>query len=132
MSPQKEPDDRTAMLLYRSFFRNTPYRAVWARSLWEAEQIWNSGAPAAVILDLYLNGTDTWRWLTQTKNDERRRHVPVIIASEVADRQKAYALGADAYFVKPVPRAELLAQLNALYLAASGAAAPPPKLREAP
>ncbi|MYN06838.1 ATP-binding protein [Pseudoduganella aquatica] len=125
-------DDRTAMLLYRSFFRNTPYRAVWARSLWEAEQVWNTTPPAAVILDLYLNGTDTWRWLTQTKNDERRRHVPVIIASEVADRQKAYALGADAYFVKPVPRAELLAQLNALYLAASGAGAPPPNQHEAP
>jgi signal transduction histidine kinase/ActR/RegA family two-component response regulator len=125
-------DDRTAMLLYRSFFRNTPYRAVWARSLWEAEQIWDSEAPAAVILDLYLNGTDAWRWLTQTKNDERRRHVPVIIASEVADRQKAYSLGADAYFVKPVPRTELLAQLNALYLSASGSGAPPSNLHEAP
>jgi signal transduction histidine kinase/CheY-like chemotaxis protein len=125
-------DDRTAMLLYRSFFRNTPYRAVWARSLWEAEQAWNAAPPAAVILDLYLNGTDTWRWLTQTKNDERRRHVPVIIASEVADRQKAYALGADAYFVKPVPRAELLAQLNALYLAPTGNGARFPHLPEAP
>jgi len=27
-----------------NFFRNTPYRAVWARSLWEAEQIWNSAS----------------------------------------------------------------------------------------
>ena len=107
-------DDRTAMLLYRSFFRNTPYRAVGARSLWEAEQAWNAETPSAVILDICLNGGDTWRWLTQTKNDEQRRHVPVVIASEVADRQKAYSLGADAYFVKPVPRAELLAQLNAL------------------
>jgi DNA-binding response OmpR family regulator len=112
-------DDRTAMLLYRSFFRDTPFRPVCARSLWEAEQAWNTEAPAAVILDLYLNGNDTWRWLTQTKNDERRRQVPLIVASEVADRQKAYALGADAYFVKPVPRAELLAQLYALCPAAT-------------
>lgn len=107
-------DDRSTMLLYRSFFRNTPYRAVCARSLWEAEQAWTAQAPVAVILDLYLQGEDSWRWLAQTKNDERRKHVPVIIASEVADRQKAFSLGAEAYLAKPVVRDELLAQLNAL------------------
>ncbi|WEF30838.1 ATP-binding protein [Pseudoduganella chitinolytica] len=107
-------DDRSTMMLYRSFFRNTPYRAVCARSVWEAEQAWAAQAPAAVILDLYLHGEDSWRWLAQTKNDERRKHVPVIIASEVADRQKAFSLGAEAYLAKPVAREELLAQLNAL------------------
>nr|WP_229507103.1 ATP-binding protein [Pseudoduganella rivuli] len=107
-------DDRSTLVLYRSFLRDTPFRMVPAASLWEAEQAWNAEAPAAVILDLYLNGSDTWRWLTQTKNDELRRHVPVIIASAVADRQKAYTLGADAYFVKPLQRDALLAQLHAL------------------
>ncbi|GAB2842422.1 ATP-binding protein [Pseudoduganella ginsengisoli] len=107
-------DDRSTQVLYRSFLRDTPFRLVTAASLWEAEQAWAAEAPAAVILDLYLNGSDTWRWLTQTKNDERRRHVPIIIASAVADRQKAYTLGADAYFIKPVQRDALLAQLHAL------------------
>jgi CheY-like chemotaxis protein len=107
-------DDRSTLVLYRSFLRDTPFRLVPAASLWEAEQAWNAEPPAAVILDLYLNGSDTWRWLTQTKNDEQRRHVPLIVVSAVADRQKAYTLGADAYFVKPVQRDALLAQLYAL------------------
>ncbi|UGQ47292.1 ATP-binding protein [Massilia endophytica] len=107
-------DDRSTLVLYRGFLRNTPYRLVPARSIWEADQAWAHETPAAVILDLYLGGEDSWRWLTQTKSDERRRHVPIIIASEVADRQKAFALGADAYFTKPLARDELLAQLNAL------------------
>jgi signal transduction histidine kinase/CheY-like chemotaxis protein len=107
-------DDRSTLLLYRSYFRNTPYRAIPVRSVWEAEQAWSVERPAAVILDLYLNGGDSWRWLAQVKDDERRKHVPVIIASEVADRQKAFSLGAVAYFSKPVARDELLAQLNAL------------------
>ncbi len=107
-------DDRSTMLLYRSYFRNTPYRAVSARSIWEADQAWTVQEPAAVVLDLYLQGEDTWRWLAQTKNDERRKHVPVIIASEVADRQKAFSLGAEAYLSKPVAREDLLAQLNIL------------------
>ena len=107
-------DDRSTTLLYRSFLRNTPYRLVAARSIWEANQAWTAERPAAVVLDLYLNGEDSWRWLADVKNDERRKQVPIIIASEVADRQKAFSLGADAYFTKPVLREDLLAQLNAL------------------
>ncbi|TWI63438.1 signal transduction histidine kinase [Pseudoduganella lurida] len=107
-------DDRTTQLLYRSFFRNTPFRAVIVRSVWEAEQAWAVEAPVAVLLDLYLVGGDSWRWLAQIKGDERRKHVPVIIASEVADQQKAFSLGADAYFCKPVARDELLERLHAL------------------
>ncbi len=107
-------DDRATQLLYRSYLRNTAYRVIAVRSVWEAEQAWTVEQPAAVILDLYLNGGDSWRWLAKIKDDERRKGVPVIIASEVADRQKAFSLGADAYFGKPVGRDELLAQLNAL------------------
>jgi len=107
-------DDRSTQLLYRSYFRNSPYRVIPVRSVWEAEQAWTVEQPAAIVLDLYLNGGDSWRWLARIKDDERRKHVPVIIASEVADRQKAFSLGADAYFSKPVARDELLAQLNAL------------------
>jgi len=107
-------DDRSTMLLYRSFLRNTPFRAVCTRSLWEAEQAWAAEKPAAVILDLYLQGEDSWRWLSQAKASEQRRDVPVLIVSEVSDRQKAFSLGAEAYFTKPVLREELLAQLKAL------------------
>lgn len=107
-------DDRSTQLLYRSYLRNSPYRVIAVRSVWEAEQAWAVEHPAAVILDLYLAGGDSWRWLARIKDDERRKGVPVIIASEVADRQKAFSLGADAYFNKPVGREELLAQLNAL------------------
>jgi len=106
-------DDRSTMLMYRSFLRNTPFRAVCARSLWEAEQAWAAEKPAAVILDLYLQGEDSWRWLSQAKASEQRKNVPVLIVSEVSDRQKAFSLGADCYFNKPVLRDELLAQLKA-------------------
>ncbi|WP_395406058.1 ATP-binding protein [Pseudoduganella sp. UC29_106] len=106
-------DDRSTLMLYRSFLRNTPFRAVCARSLWEAEQAWAGEKPVAVILDLCLQGEDSWRWLSQAKGSEQRKHVPVLIVSEISDRQKAFSLGADAYFNKPILREELLAQLKA-------------------
>jgi signal transduction histidine kinase/CheY-like chemotaxis protein len=105
-------DDATAVQLYRIYLSGTPYRIVTAASVYEAEQQWQQQAPAAVILDLYLSGEATWRWLAQIKNQEARREVPVIIVSEVADEGKARSLGADAYFVKPVTREQLLAALR--------------------
>jgi signal transduction histidine kinase/CheY-like chemotaxis protein len=107
-------DNPGVMLLYRSFLRGTPYRIVPARSIWEAEQAMRIAPPAAVVLDLYLNGEDTWRWLTDFKSDPQRRGIPVVVASEVSDPQKAFSLGAEAYFTKPVRREELLSRLGAL------------------
>ena len=107
-------DDKATALLYKKYFSDTRYRVVSARTVYEAESMWQTAAPAAVLLDLYLNGEDTWRWLARIKDSEQRRHVPVIIISEVADQEKAFALGADAYFVKPVAREELLAALETL------------------
>ena len=53
----------------------------------------------------------SWRWLARIKDSEQRRQTPVIIVSEVADQEKGFALGADAYFVKPVAMDELAAWL---------------------
>lgn len=107
-------DDRATAQLYKRYVADSPYRAVLARSVYEAEQLWQSVAPVAVVLDLYLNGEDSWRWLARVKENQQRRKIPVIIVSEVADREKGFALGADAYFVKPVAREALLATIGQL------------------
>ncbi|HEU4852143.1 MAG TPA: ATP-binding protein [Telluria sp.] len=107
-------DDKATAQIYKRYFSDSPYRMVLARSVYEAEQLWQTAAPAAVLLDLYLNGEDSWRWLARIKDSDQRRHVPVIIVSEVSDQAKGFALGTDAYFVKPVAREELLATLDRL------------------
>jgi signal transduction histidine kinase/CheY-like chemotaxis protein len=107
-------DDKASIMLYRKYLEQTPYRIVPVRSVWEAERAWQSDPPAMVLLDLYLNGEDTWRWLAALKNDDSRKHTPVIIVSEVADQAKAFSLGADAYFVKPLGREELMAEIGRL------------------
>jgi signal transduction histidine kinase/CheY-like chemotaxis protein len=107
-------DNHQTRLLYEKFLRETDFRPVAARGIREAEEIWAAMKPAAVVLDIFLNGEDTWRWLAKIKSDEQRRNVPVIVATEVDDRRKGYALGADAYFVKPLFRDELVSTLQAL------------------
>jgi CheY-like chemotaxis protein len=127
-------DEPQIRFLYEKFLEGTKFRPVPARSLWEADLAWNTAAPAVVILDIVLNGEDGWRWLMEVKNHDLRRKVPVIVASEVDDRRKGYALGADAYFVKPVCRDELVSMLEALTGANTGqpAAATLPRMPSFP
>jgi signal transduction histidine kinase/CheY-like chemotaxis protein len=107
-------DNPGVMLLYQSFLAGSGYHMLAARSIWEAEQALRSQLPVAVILDLVLTGEDTWRWLAEFKSDARRKPVPVIVASEIDDPAKAFALGAEAYFTKPLRREQLLERLDAL------------------
>jgi signal transduction histidine kinase len=107
-------DQQPVRIMYEKFLRGTAFRSIPARSLWEADEIWNSIFPVAIILDINLNGEDAWRWLMDTKNSTVRGRIPIIVATEVDDPAKAFALGADAFFVKPVACNELLAQLTRL------------------
>ena len=48
------------------------------------------------------------------KADEATREIPILIATTVEDRAKAFMLGADAYQVKPIEQTTLLAELDRL------------------
>ncbi len=107
-------DEDFEQLLYRRYLEDTEFKAIPARSLREAETIWSQVTPAAVLLDIMLKGEDSWRWLSDLKADEQRKHVPVIIASTVEDERKGTVLGADAYYRKPLLKADLLGSLRQL------------------
>ena len=106
-------DEDFEQLLYQRYLDDSEFRVVSARSLREANAMWNQVKPVAVLLDIMLKGEDSWRWLAELKQDEER-NVPVIIASSVEDERKGRALGADAYFHKPLLKADLLSSLREL------------------
>jgi DNA-binding response OmpR family regulator len=93
---------------------NTEFSPVAARNLREAEEHWAMQRPAAIILDIMLRGEDNWLWLAEIKNDPERRAIPVIIVTEVEDKRKGLSLGADAYYVKPLFKEQLLSTLRTL------------------
>jgi signal transduction histidine kinase/ActR/RegA family two-component response regulator len=104
-------DNPQMQLLYDKYFSDTDFRPLLARSIWEAEQSLDVTTPAAILLDVHLGNEDTWAWLNKLKNHPERRSIPVIIVTEIDDKSKGYALGADAYFIKPVFRDELVGML---------------------
>ncbi|MGP1717066.1 MAG: ATP-binding protein [Methylophilus sp.] len=107
-------DEAYEQLLYERYLADSEFKVVPARSLREANALWGHVKPAAVLLDILLKGEDSWRWLSDMKQDDQRKHVPVIIASSVEDERKGLALGADAYFHKPLLKTDLLASLREL------------------
>jgi len=107
-------DSIETRLLYEKYLRNTPYQLLSAFSLREARQALRVIQPAAFILDVMLQGEDTWPLLAELKTADATRSVPVIVQTVVEDEQKALALGADSFLAKPVSREALLAELARL------------------
>jgi signal transduction histidine kinase/CheY-like chemotaxis protein len=120
-------DEESTRLLYERFLLGSAFRPVFALSVREADEQWLAQPPVAVLLDVSLKGEDSWRWLTDIKNDPRRASVPVVLATETDDKSKGLALGADAYYIKPLSRLELLSTLDSLTGGKPGAGAGQPK-----
>lgn len=107
-------DDSATVALYEKYLQDSEFRLVHARNLREASELWTLVNPAVVVLDIHLRTENSWAWLAQLKNHRRLRQVPVVVASEVDDRHKGLSLGADAYFLKPLFRQQLLTCLRQL------------------
>jgi CheY-like chemotaxis protein len=108
---EDEPD---TFAYYEKIARGTPYLLVSARTLQHATQLLDRIRPAAIMLDIVLGGETTWRWLGQLKSTIQHASLPVIVASNVDDPQKGFALGADAYLRKPIGRTVFIETLNRL------------------
>ena len=107
LDPERIPilvvEDRDeTMLLYERYLLGAGFQAVAARTLREARAALEATRPAAVILDIVLRGEDAWEFLAELKRRPETSQVPVVVASTVADERKGFALGADAYLVKPI------------------------------
>lgn len=107
-------DNPSSQLIYKKFFLESEYQIIIARTVHEATQQWAITRPAAVILDIMLFGESTWAWLAELKSDISRSSVPVIVITDIEDKRKGLSLGADAYYVKPVFKYELLNTLEEL------------------
>jgi signal transduction histidine kinase/CheY-like chemotaxis protein len=105
------PDDQ---YLYDKIFRLSPFQIYAAYAVPQAEEALQMCRPAAIIMDLVLGGEEAWEFLVRLKRDERTREIPVVIVSAVARQEKALALGADAYLVKPIDRRALIATVSGL------------------
>jgi DNA-binding response OmpR family regulator len=118
-----EDDPRAAGLL-RIYLTEAGYTVDTAADGVEGVKQVKHLAPDVVILDVLLPKADGWSVLTQLREDARTQDIPIIIVSVADQRNRGFALGATAYFVKPIQKEALLQTLDALGLAAEKSAEP--------
>ncbi len=107
-------DSDEDMLLYERALMGTRFQVVPTRSIATALAALKAVRPAAVILNLRLQSDDSWSLLTRLTRGDEHGPIPVMLVSTVDERQKGYALGADACLVKPVDRDVVLATLESI------------------
>jgi signal transduction histidine kinase/CheY-like chemotaxis protein len=68
--------------------------------------------PDVITLDVMLPGADGWSVLAALKSDPEIAHIPVILMTNVDNKNLGYALGATDYLLKPIDRKAIVALLN--------------------
>jgi signal transduction histidine kinase/CheY-like chemotaxis protein len=107
-------NDPRVLTIYHRYFRESEFRMIPARSLRDARRAIAMDEPEAIILDIVLDGEDAWNFLGELRSKPATQAIPVAVVSNVDDRRKALALGADSYALKPVTREWLLGELERL------------------
>ncbi len=119
LDPLRDPvlvveDDRKTIFVYERFLSLAGFQVVPARSVEHARKLLQTLRPAAIVLDIMLEGESTWDFLGSLKGEPNTRDIPVLVVTVTNKEQKARALGADEFWLKPVDQDRLLRKLRSL------------------
>ncbi len=123
--PDKQPvlvveDKADEQLIYEKLLKGTSFQIYPAVTVDQADRALTVMRPTLVILDIRLRGVESWDFLLRLRRDPRTQDVPVIVVTSLDERDRAFALGAQACFLKPVSRRALLDTMAALTSGPSG------------
>ena len=107
-------DAYSDQLFYEKILKDSRYHAYPARTVGAAREIMRRARPAAIVLDVLLDGEDTWQFLSEVKSAPETRTIPVVVVTTLDDARKGLALGADVYATKPIQKQWLLTTLDTL------------------
>ena len=105
-------DDRRSMFVYERFLSMAGFQVIPARTVDAARAALAGELPAAIVLDVMLEEETTWRFLGDVKRDPRTQHVPVLVVTVTNKEERARALGADEFWLKPIDQDRLLRKLK--------------------
>lgn len=117
--PERAPvlvveDDRETVFGYERYLAMAGFQVLPARSTREASEILRRQRPAAILLDVMLEGEDTWAFLESLKQSADTRDIPVLVCTVMDRESRARALGADELWLKPVDEDKLVRKLQSL------------------
>ncbi len=113
-------DDRSTVFAYEHYLSAAGFQVVPVRTTRDAREALTRIRPSAILLDVMLDGEDTWAFLGDIKRDPATADIPVLVCTVMNRESQARALGADEFWLKPVDEDRLIRKLQSV---ASGAGA---------
>jgi len=107
-------DDRQTLFLYEKYLERSGFQVLPVRTVEDARRTLQRVRPAAMVLDVMLEGETSWNFLAEMKTKEDTRDIPILVVTITDREQKARALGADEFWLKPVDATQLLRKLGEL------------------
>jgi len=107
-------DDREVAALLKNTLNKEGYKTYNAYNSEKAIYLIKKYKFFVVYLDLLLpKESDGWKVLKAIKHNVKYKNTPVVVVTILHDvKEKAYSLGADGFFEKPINMDELLAEFN--------------------
>jgi CheY-like chemotaxis protein len=117
--PERAPvlvveDDRQTLFLYEKYLSSSGFQVVPARTIDDARDLPKRLRPAAVVLDVMLEGETSWAFLSELKTARETRDIPILVVTVTDRENKARALGADEFWMKPMDKEWLTRKLQTL------------------
>ncbi|MBI4314882.1 MAG: GAF domain-containing protein [Chloroflexi bacterium] len=107
-------DDTRLIDLYRRYLESRGYVVHGVTDSTDALSAARNLRPYAILLDVMMRDRDGWQVLRELKQTSDTRNIPVIICSNLDERDKGMSLGASGYLVKPILDTDLLTLLDRL------------------
>ncbi|NVB78209.1 MAG: response regulator [Kofleriaceae bacterium] len=107
-------DDRNTVFVYERYLAMAGFQVLPARSTDEARQALKRVRPSAILLDVMLEGEDTWNFLAELKRGAETQDIPVLVCTVMNRESQARALGADEFWLKPVDEDKLIRKLQTI------------------
>lgn len=95
-------DDRSLIDLIEHELKENGFYVNTFTKATDAFQYLQEDVPDAIVLDIMLEDRmDGWMFMDELKKVEKYRHIPIIISTALDEKDRAFALGATDYLVKP-------------------------------
>lgn len=119
LDPSKAPvlvveDDRSTVFVYERYLAMAGFQVLPCRTTEDAKAMLERVRPSAILLDVMLEGEDTWNFLAEVKRDPRTHDIPVLVCTVMNRESRARALGADEFWLKPIDEDRLIRKLQTL------------------
>ncbi|HEX8822681.1 MAG TPA: response regulator, partial [Archangium sp.] len=119
IDPERAPvlvleDDRQTLFLYEKYLSRSGFQVLPVRTVEDARRTLQRVRPAAVVMDVMLEGETSWSFLAEMKTGEDTKDIPILVVTITDREHKARALGADEFWLKPVVEEQLLRKLASM------------------